>query len=130
MTSNTFILKCFLEFACTNLDGSQKEGVIKFASERGGSLRNGCVWGGGGGSTLEETVVFKEDISNILYNYHVNKEKEDGKYDNFFKAKIKDELEKIISKNVHDESYVFFDETHVKAAIRVPIKIVSLVLIE
>ena len=89
-----------------------------------------CVCGGGwGGSTLEETVVFKEDISNILYNYHVNKEKEDGKYDNFFKAKIKDELENI-SKNVHDESYVFFDETHVKAAIRVPIKIVSLVLIE
>ena len=123
MTSNTFILKCFLEFACTNLDGSQKEGVIKFASERGGSLRNGCVCGGGwGGSTLEETVVFKEDISNILYNYHVNKEKEE--------AKIKDELENIISKNVHDESYVFFDETHVKAAIRVPIKIVSLVLIE
>ena len=24
---NTFILKCFLQFACTNLDGSQKEGV-------------------------------------------------------------------------------------------------------
>ena len=27
----------------------------------------------------------------------------------FFKAKIKDELENILSKNVYDESYVFFD---------------------
>ena len=34
------------------------------------------------------TYIFKdEDISNILYNYHINKEKEDDKYDNFFKAK-------------------------------------------
>ena len=24
---NTFVLKCFLQFACINLDGSQKEGV-------------------------------------------------------------------------------------------------------
>ena len=33
-------VKCFLQFACTNLDGSQKEGgggsLFKFASERGG----------------------------------------------------------------------------------------------
>ena len=65
------------------------------------------------------TYIFKdEEISNILYNYHINKEKEDDKYDNFFKAKIKDELENILSVNVHDESYVFFDETHVKKAIR------------
>ena len=33
-------------------------------------------------------------------------------YDNFFKVKINGELE-----NILDESYVFFDETHVKAAI-------------
>ena len=26
MKHNTYILKCFLQFACTNLDGSQKEG--------------------------------------------------------------------------------------------------------
>ena len=26
MKDNIFILKCFLEFACTNLDSSQKEG--------------------------------------------------------------------------------------------------------
>ena len=34
-------------------------------------------------------------------------------YDNFFKVKINGELE-----NILDESYVFFDETHVKAAIK------------
>ena len=65
------------------------------------------------------TYIFKdEDISNILCNYHINKEKEDDKYDNFFKVKMKDELGNILSENVHDESYVFFDETHVKTAIR------------
>ena len=26
--SNSFVLKCFIQFACTNLDGCQKEGVI------------------------------------------------------------------------------------------------------
>ena len=26
MKCNTFILKCFSQFTCTNLDGSQKEG--------------------------------------------------------------------------------------------------------
>ena len=55
--------------------------------------------------TVLNTYIFKgEVISNILYNYHINKEKENGKYDNFFKAKIKDELENILSKNVHFES--------------------------
>ena len=28
MKCNSFILKCFIQFACTNLDGSQKEGGI------------------------------------------------------------------------------------------------------
>ena len=65
------------------------------------------------------TYIFKdEDISNILYNYHINKEKEDDKYDNFFKVKINNELGNILSENVHDEPYVFFDETHAKTAIR------------
>ena len=27
---NTFILKCFIQFTCTNFDGCQKEGVIIF----------------------------------------------------------------------------------------------------
>ena len=41
------------------------------------------------------TYIFKDkDMSNILYNYHI-KEKENNKYENFFKAKIKDELENI-----------------------------------
>ena len=43
--------------------------------------------------------------------------KKKNKYDNFFKAKINDELENTLSKNVLDEFYVFFDETHVKAVI-------------
>ena len=42
MKRNTFILKCFLQFACTNLDGCQKEKVtFKFASERGGTQKGG-----------------------------------------------------------------------------------------
>ena len=57
MKRNTFILKCFLQFADTNLDGSQKGGkLFKFASERwgyperGGYLRKGEV------PTLQETM--------------------------------------------------------------------------
>ena len=45
------------------------------------------------------------------------KKKENNKY-NFFKAKINGELENILSKNVLNESYVFFDETHIKAVIK------------
>ena len=33
-------------------------------------------------------------------------------------VKMKDELGSILSENVHDESYIFFDETHVKTAIK------------
>ena len=36
---------------------------------------------------------------------------------NFFKAKKNGELENILPKNVLDESYVFFDETHIKTDI-------------
>ena len=44
MKCNIFILKCFLQFTCSNLDDSQKQGGnFKFASERGGSLRKGGV---------------------------------------------------------------------------------------
>ena len=42
--------------------------------------------------------------------------KKKNKYDNFFKAKT-NKLENTLSKNVLDEFYVFFDETHVKAVI-------------
>ena len=63
------------------------------------------------------TYIFKgKGMSNTLCNYHINEEKENNKY-NFFKAKIKGELENTLSKNVHDKPYIFFDETHVKAAI-------------
>ena len=44
MKHNTSFLKCFIEFTCTNLDGSQKEGVtFKFASEREGYPESGGV---------------------------------------------------------------------------------------
>ena len=43
MKCNTFILKCFSQFTCTNLDGSQKEGdnFLKFAAERGSTQQGG-----------------------------------------------------------------------------------------
>lgn len=75
------------------------------------------------------TFIFKDNISNIPYNYHINKEKENIKY-NFFKAKINGELENIISKSILSEPYVFLDETQVKAAIKGLDKNFPLVLIE
>ena len=65
MKRNTFVLKCFLQFARTNLDGSQKKGVtfkICFRKrgvprrEGGGSLRNEGV------PTVEETVPLFQTI--------------------------------------------------------------------
>ena len=56
---NTFILKCFLQFTCINLDGSQKEGVtFKFFSERGGGYpeRGGSSLRKVGVPSLEETM--------------------------------------------------------------------------
>ena len=49
MGNVTFILKCFFQFSCTNLDGCQKEGSIflNLLQKEGGSLRKGA---GGGGS--------------------------------------------------------------------------------
>ena len=54
MNHNTFILKCFLQLACTNLDGSQKEGGnFLNLHQKEGVPRKGVVssekgWGGGG----------------------------------------------------------------------------------
>ena len=47
MKHNTFILKCFLQFTCANLDGSQKEGC-NFLNllEKEGVLIKGWGWGG------------------------------------------------------------------------------------
>ena len=59
-----------------------------------------------------------EEISNILFNYHINKDKSNNKYDEPFKNNINNELNNILHKNTVDESYVFFDETHVKTAIQ------------
>ena len=61
MKRNTFTLKCFAQFTCTNLDGSQKEGVTFFnLLQKEGVPRKE----GGGGSlrkegvpTLEETMI-------------------------------------------------------------------------
>ena len=40
----TFILKCFLQFTCTNLDGSQKEGgKVLNLLQKEGVPRNGGV---------------------------------------------------------------------------------------
>ena len=57
MKCTSFILKCLIQFACSNLDGSQKKGVIfkiylrkRGCPERGGSFRKR------GNPTLEETV--------------------------------------------------------------------------
>ena len=48
MKVNTFILKYFLQFTCTNMDGSQKEGgnFLNLLLKEGSSLRKS---GGGGG---------------------------------------------------------------------------------
>ena len=53
---NTFFLKCFIQFTCTNLDGSQKEGVgmgnfLNFLQkERGTQKGRGVPSEKGGGS--------------------------------------------------------------------------------
>ena len=54
---NTFILKCFLQFACTNLDGFQKEGgnFLNFLQKEG-VLRKDGPSEKGEVQTLEETM--------------------------------------------------------------------------
>ena len=49
MKGNSFILKCFLQFTCTNLDGSQKDegNVLNLGTQKGGG---GSLRKGGGGS--------------------------------------------------------------------------------
>ena len=47
MKRNTFILKCFIQFTCTNLDGCQKEGC----TQKGGFPQKRGVL------TLEETIM-------------------------------------------------------------------------
>ena len=54
MKRNTFILKCFLQFPCTYLDGSQKEGgnFINLLQKEGVPSEKGV-----GVPTLEETML-------------------------------------------------------------------------
>ena len=64
MIRNTIIFKCFIQFTCTNLDGSKKEGAnfYKLLQKEEDTQIGG--WGGGGGvpsekwrvPTLEETM--------------------------------------------------------------------------
>ena len=62
MKRNTFILKCFLQFTCTNLDGSQKEGgnFINLLQKGGGFPQK--MGGGGGVPTLEETMAVYDKL--------------------------------------------------------------------
>ena len=43
MKCNTFTLKCFLQFTCANLDGSQKEGgnFLNLLQKEGGTQKGG-----------------------------------------------------------------------------------------
>ena len=56
MKHNTFILKCFIQFACTNLDGSQKErgNFFNLLQKEGGTQKGGQKKGV---PTLEETMM-------------------------------------------------------------------------
>ena len=58
----TFILKCFLQFACTNLDGSQKEGdnFLNLLQKEGVPSEKGGV------PTLEESLLY---VYIFVYNY-------------------------------------------------------------
>ena len=63
---NTFILKCFIQSTCTNLDGCQKEGgnFLNSFQKEGGFPRKGG-WGveGGsnpGGNYVEQSIIEKK----------------------------------------------------------------------
>ena len=62
MKCNTFILKCFLQFTYTNLDGSQKEGVtFKICFRKRGALseKGGSNPGGNYGLFLSKDWVLR-----------------------------------------------------------------------
>ena len=57
---NTFILKCLIQFTCTNLDGCQKEGgnFFNLLQKKGGTQKGGRGFPQkrGWGPTLKETM--------------------------------------------------------------------------
>ena len=59
---NTFILKCFIQFTCTNLGDCQKEGVKRGTQKEGVFLQKR----GGGDPTLEETMTCKNMLMVIM----------------------------------------------------------------
>ena len=58
---NSFLLSCFLQFACTNLDGCQKEGAnfLNLLQKEGDHSKTAEGGGEEGVLTLEETMVTK-----------------------------------------------------------------------
>ena len=60
---NTFTFKCFLQFTCTNLDGSQKERVtLNLLQNKGGTQKEGR-----GVPTLEETMDYHSVIIEFFW---------------------------------------------------------------
>ena len=53
---NTFILKCFIQITCTNLEGSQKEGdnFFNLLQKEGGTQKEGGSFRKGGRSNPDE----------------------------------------------------------------------------
>ena len=69
MKRNTFILKCFLQFICTNLDGSQKEGgnFLNLLQKQGIPRKGGASSGKGGGFQPWRKLWKQEFLKNRLY---------------------------------------------------------------
>ena len=72
MKGNTFILKYFLQFACTNLDGSQKEGgnFLNLLQKEGALRKEGFSPQNRGVPTLEETMNNISDHQKASSNGH------------------------------------------------------------
>ena len=77
-THNTFVLKCFLQFACSNLDGSQKVGgnFLNLLQEVGYPERGGGVSNPGGNhvSYFRPVNIAKSLIKNSFFIEHLQKQ--------------------------------------------------------
>ena len=81
MKHNAFILRCFLQFAWANLDGSQKErgNFLNLHQKEGGTQKGGEeVSSERGGPTMEETMVLhahrslKKELSLVKFNMKIH----------------------------------------------------------